>query len=126
MSLYKSKRNVLLHDAFRFDSPDNDLKPLMITIKKRNLDGISCANVADYLFENIYKILNSDEETEYGLVIIDFQNVTNIGAPFLQKYIRYCLTTKFKVLNVNMSLSGQQLYSQVIMSSFNFDTNNEL
>lgn len=126
MSLYKSKRNVLLHDAFRFDSPDNDLKPLMITIKKRNLDGISCANVADYLFENIYKILDSDEETEYGLVIIDFQNVTNIGTPFLQKYIRYCLTTKFKVLNVNMSLSGQQLYSQVIMSSFNFDTNNEL
>ncbi len=117
MSLYKSKRNVLLHDAFRFDSPDDNLAPLLITISKRNLDGISCANVADYLFENIYKILDSDD-AEYGLVIVDFQNVVNIGAPFLKKYIRYCLTTKFKVLNVNMSLSGQQLYSQVVMSSF--------
>ena len=126
MSLYKTKRNILLYDAIRFDSPDDDLTPLLITIKKRNLDGISCANVADYLFENIYKILDSEEDTEYGLVIVDFQNVTNIGAPFLKKYIKYCLTTKFKVLNVNMSLAGQQLYSQVVMSSVNFDTINEI
>ena len=126
MSLYKSKRNVLLHDAIRFDSPDNDLTPLLITIKKRNLDGISCANVADYLFENIYKILDSDVETEYGLIVVDFQNVINIGAPFLTKYIRYCLTTKFKVININMSLSGQQLYSQIVMSNFNYEQNNEV
>lgn len=125
MSLYKSKRNVLLYDAIRFDSPDDSLEPLLITITKRNLDGISCANVADYLFENIYKILDSDD-TEYGLVIIDFQNVVNIGAPFLKKYIKYCLTTKFKVININMSLSGQQLYSQVVMSSFNFNKNDEI
>ncbi len=123
MGLYKAKRNVLLHDAIRFDSPDENLEPLMITIEKRNLDGISCANVADYLFENIYKLLDSDD-TEYGLVIVDFQNVVNIGAPFLKKYIKYCLTTKFKVINVNMSLSGQQLYSQIVMSSFNFNNDN--
>ena len=126
MSLYRSKRNILLQDAYRFDSPDDNLKPLLITIKKRNLDGISCANIADYLFEHIYKILDSDEETEYGLIIVDFQNVTNIGAPFLKKYMKYCLTTKFKVFNVNMSLSGQQLYSQIIMSSVDFDIINEI
>jgi len=125
MSLYKSKRNVLLHDAFRFDSPDENLAPLLITIKKRNLDGMSCANIADYLFENIYKILDA-EDSDYGLVIVDFQNVVHIGAPFIKKYIKYCLTTKFKVININMSLSGHQLYSEVVASSFDFSKNSEL
>ena len=125
MGLYKSKRNVLLHDAIRFDSPDETLVPLVITINKRNLDGISCANIADYLFENIYKILDADD-SEYGLVIVDFQNVVNIGAPFLRKYIKYCLTTKFKVLDINMSLSAQQLYSEIVASSFDFSNVNNV
>ena len=125
MGLYKSKRNVLLHDAIRFDSPDETLVPSVITINKRNLDGISCANIADYLFENIYKILDADD-SEYGLVIVDIQNVVNIGAPFLRKYIKYCLTTKFKVLDINMSLSAQQLYSEIVASSFDFTNVNNV
>ena len=50
--MYEEPRNQLQEDAYRFNNPDFDVNALVISIDEENL---SCANIADKLFERIDK-----------------------------------------------------------------------
>ena len=126
MNIYGDKKNVILEDAYRLESPDSNLSAIRIIIKEPNLNSITCANVADYLFEQIDNSITNFSNQNEGIinpeccvVLVDFQNVKTMGNAFLEKYIKYCLTTKLKIFTINMSLTSQQAYSSVLQSIMN-------
>lgn len=117
--LYGQYKNVLKQDAYRIESPTTDLSYILYTIPNKNLDGISCGNIADKVFENIATELGKYKNSNIGVVVVDFGEVTHIGTAFLRKYIKYCLTVKPKILNINMSANVELIYSQCIQEYIN-------
>lgn len=131
MGLYDSNKNILVEDAFRIESPNEDLKALYVKISETNLSSISCANVVDFLFDKIYSTverLNSKkgslQDPDVWVVVVDFGSVDQLGTAFLRKYIKYYLNTKLKILNVNFSLSCQRSFTAEVLNSFDLISDN--
>lgn len=108
--MFQEQRNQLKEDAYRYDSPELGLEALLIPITEENL---SCANVADKLFEHI-----GQYKDDYKIFIVDFSNVKQVSEVFFYKYIKYCLSTKLKVFNYNMSLLVESAWSVCLASFF--------
>lgn len=108
--MYEEPRNQLQEDAYRFKNPDFDVNALVISIDEENL---SCANIADKLFERIDKY-----KDDYRIFIIDFSNVKKASEMFFFKYIKYYLGTKYKILNYNMSLLVESAWSVCLEAFF--------
>lgn len=107
--MYGEKKNQLIQDAYRYENPDFDLDALVIKLADEKL---SCANIADALFEELYQYTD-----DYQVFVVDFSNVKQASEAFFYKYIKYLLQTKFKVFNYNMSLLVESAWS-VCLSSF--------
>lgn len=108
--MFDINRNTLKEDAYRYDNPDLDLDALIITLKDEKL---SCANIADSLFEQI-----NQYKDDYKVFIIDFSNVQQASEAFFFKYIKYCLQTKYKIFNYNMSLLVESAWSICLEAFF--------
>lgn len=108
--MFNEKRNQLKEDAYRYDSPDIGIEALIIPINEENL---SCANIADKLFEQI-----NQYKDDYKIFIIDFSSVKQASEIFFYKYIKYCLQTKHKIFNYNMSLLVESAWSVCVQSFF--------
>ena len=108
--MFQEKRNQLKEDAYRYDSPDLEIEAFIIPINEENLN---CANIADQLFENI-----SQYKDDYKIFIVDFTNVKQASEMFFYKYIKYCLQTKYKIYNYNMSLLVESAWSVCVESFF--------
>ena len=108
--MYDENRNALQQDAYRYDNPDLNLDAFVITLNEENLN---CANTADALFEQI-----SQYSDDYKVFIINFSNVKQASEVFFYKYIKYCLQTKLKIFNLNMSLLVESAWSICLESFF--------
>lgn len=108
--MFKELRNELKEDAYRYDSPTLGIDALVIPITEENL---SCSNIADGLFEHI-----NQYKDDYKIFIVDFTNVKQASEVFFYKYIKYCLSTKLKVFNYNMSLLVESAWSVCLASFF--------
>ena len=108
--MFNEIRNQLKEDAYRYDSPTLDIDALILSIDEENL---SCANIADKLFETI-----GQYKDDYKIFIVDFSNVKQVSETFFYKYIKYCLQTKYKVFNYNMSLLVESAWSVCLESFF--------
>lgn len=108
--MFQEPRNELKEDAYRYTNPTLDLDALMIPI---NEESLSCANIADNLFEHI-----NQYKDDYKVFIVDFTNVKQASEVFFYKYIKYCLQTKFKIFNYNMSLLVESAWSICLENFF--------
>ena len=68
---------------------------------------------AHTIFEDIFK-----QQKDYSVFILDFDGITSVTEDFLEKYLLYYLESKFKILNVNMSLIVEAAWSSVVDSFF--------
>ena len=108
--MFNEVRNQLKEDAYRYDSPALDIDALIISVEEENL---SCANIADKLFEHI-----NQYKDDYKIFIVDFTGVKQASEAFFYKYIKYCLQTKLKIFNYNMSLLVESAWSICVESFF--------
>lgn len=108
--MFQEPRNELKEDAYRYVNPTLDLDALMIPI---NEESLSCANIADGLFEHI-----NQYKDDYKVFIVDFTNVKQASEVFFYKYIKYCLQTKLKIFNYNMSLLVESAWSICLENFF--------
>lgn len=72
--MFNEIRNQLKEDAYRYDSPTQDIDALIIPIREENL---SCANIADGLFEHI-----NQYKDDYKIFIVDFSGVKQASEAF--------------------------------------------
>lgn len=110
IKMFQEPRNELKEDAYRYSNPTLDLDALMISI---NEESLSCANIADGLFEHI-----NQYKDDYKVFIVDFTNVKQASEVFFYKYIKYCLQTKLKIFNYNMSLLVESAWSICLENFF--------
>ena len=108
--MYEEIRNQLKEDAYRYDSPTLNIDALVIPIGEEKLN---CANIADRLFEQI-----NQYKDDYKIFIIDFSGVQQASAEFFYKYIKYCLSTKFKIFHYNMSILVESAWSVCVENFF--------
>jgi hypothetical protein len=108
--MFQEVRNQLKEDAYRYDSPTTDIEALVIPINEENL---SCANIADGLFEHI-----NQYKDDYKIFIVDFSGVKQASEAFFYKYIKYCLSTKLKVFHFNMSILVESAWSICVENFF--------
>lgn len=108
--MFNEKRNQLKEDAYRYDSPALGIDALVIKVDEENL---SCANIADKLFEHI-----NQYKDDYKIFIVDFSGVKQASEMFFYKYIKYCLQTKLKIFNYNMSLLVESAWSICLETFF--------
>lgn len=116
--MYNEPKNQLQEDAYRFDNPDLNVDALIISI---NEEALSCANIADKIFERI-----NQYKDDYKIFIVDFSNVKQASELFFFKYIKYYLNTKHKILNYNMSLLVESAWSVCVEAFFElYEENND-
>lgn len=108
--MFKEIRNQLKEDAYRYDSPTLDIDALVIPI---NDEKLSCANIADGLFEHI-----NQYKDDYKIFIVDFSGVKQASEEFFYKYIKYCLNTKLKIFHYNMSILVESAWSICLENFF--------
>jgi hypothetical protein len=81
--------------------------------KNDSLITLNCGRLVDLIFEDIFK-----QQKDYSVFIVDFDGITSVTEDFLEKYLLYYLESKFKILNVNMSLIVEAAWSSVVDSFF--------
>lgn len=62
-------------------------------------------------------LLRLEQESENGLVIIDFNEVTEVSQGFLKAYLTFLLETSNKVITINMNTSISSIFSTYIINN---------
>ena len=107
---YKNK--VVENSGITIENPTKQCPAYFFKINMNDAASLDCANIADNLFKDIYKIEDKD------IIIVDFSDVKSAGRAFLEKYLMYYLTTEFKIININMNLIVESAWSVVCTEFF--------
>ena len=125
--MYGPKKNIIMEKSgFTIQNPEYEtMNACIVKVNRSDLTSLDCGNYADQLCEAIttiadtYTYLDEDNiKQHYTVFIIDFDNVENVGDAFFNKYIMYYLTTKFKLININMSALVQTAWSNIVLNFF--------
>lgn len=74
----------------------------------------TCGN----LFSNVLLELDRQEDKN-RIIIVDFQDVTEVSESFLKTYTKFLLESKDKVITINMDTAISNEFSSFVLSNIN-------
>lgn len=109
--IYKTKRNLFEEETgLTIRNPDIDIPAYLIKLSNYGTS-IMCGHIIDNV---IGYLKNSDLENI--LLVIDFKGVVEISESFIESYIKFILSTKSKVISINLNTNISNAISQYVES----------
>jgi hypothetical protein len=84
-------------------------KSYVYIIQDKGFRDLVCGNRVDFIFHELNQL------TDYDIIIIDFTGIENMSEVFCKKYLRYKLSSTYKIFEINQSVSVSKVFSEQIL-----------
>lgn len=107
--MYQTQKNIFLpNTGLTIQNPDNNIEAYSLVLNQWGTS-LQCGHIID----NIVGYLKNSN-LENIILIVDFDSITNVSESFWEQYLRFMLSTKSKIININQNTNISNSFTAYI------------